>query len=91
MIMEFVQAKFTPLLFGPNRGKTIDEVAMTAQGLLHLDWMRQAMLIEKHREARHHRRIPLHRAEMLEALTTFLDDSTIAKDLAAVNNGDGDW
>lgn len=67
--MTFSEAKFSVMPFGQHRGKTLDQIGSTDKGLLYLDWLRGQGV----------------RSEPLAtALSTYLDDATIAKDLAGL-------
>jgi hypothetical protein len=64
----FKQAGDYVLTFGKHQGQTIDTVASTDNGLLYLDFLRGI-------------RLDFHTKN---AVCTYLDDPTIAKDLAAL-------
>lgn len=65
--MTFAEASAFVLVFGKHRGQSIDTVAMTDDGLRYLDWLRGT--------ANHHS-LPY------KAVCVYLDDPTIANDLA---------
>ena len=69
MSMIFDTAKRAVLPFGQHRGKTIEEVASTTDGLLYLD-----RLIGWER---------LHSGFFKDALAAFLADESIQKDISA--------
>jgi len=64
----FEQASSYRLQFGKHQGQTIDAVASTDSGLLYLDFLR-GIKLDFHTK---------------NAVCTYLDDPTIAKDLAAL-------
>lgn len=67
--MTFSEAKLSVMPFGQYRGKTLDQIGSTDKGLLYLDWLRgQGVKSEP----------------LATALSTYLDDATIAKDLAGL-------
>lgn len=68
--MDFATAKAHRLTFGKYYGKTLDEIGSTDQGLLYLDYMRGE--IEK----------AGNRRTVLAALAAYLDDPTVAGDVA---------
>lgn len=70
--MEFRQARDFRMPFGKHIGKTLDEIASTDQGLLDLD---------------HYRGEPWLRDPAKEAIESYLDDPTIAKDLDRLARG----
>ena len=64
----FKEAATYIMPFGKYQGRTIDDIARTDQGLLYLDWLRSGRMD-------YHTR---------NAICSYLDDSTIAKDLAEI-------
>lgn len=71
--MLFGSAKLYRIRFGKYAGKTLDEIATTTAGLLWLDWLRGEM--EGKGEKQH--------PETWDALTSYLDNDTIAAELTA--------
>lgn len=70
--MNFRQAANTVIQFGKNKGKTIDQVGESDDGLLYLDWLSGIDL----------------KPDFKIALDTYLSDPTIARDLdTLVSNG----
>ena len=65
--MEFREAQQVTVPFGKYKGRTIDDAASTDQGLLYLDWLRGERSSED--------------SEFDAALSTFLDDASIAREL----------
>lgn len=55
------------LPFGKHKGKTVDKVAETDEGLLYLDWLNGQDFVK---------------GDLKTALETYLSDSSIAADLA---------
>jgi hypothetical protein len=64
----FREAANYVLPFGKYQGRLIDEIARTDQGLLYLDWLRSGRMD-------YHTR---------NAICSYLDDPTIAKDLVEI-------
>ena len=64
--MTFRDAADFRMQFGKYAGKTLDEIATTDEGLRYLDWLRGMM----------------GPGQTLYNLTTYLDDTTIAADVA---------
>ncbi len=81
--MTFAEAAAYGLTFGRYSQKTIDHIASTDQGLLYLDWMRG------HLEAGKLGSIEPGKmnSELYVAIKIYLDDPTIANDLAAISRG----
>lgn len=63
----FTEARTFVLTFGQHQGKPLDKIAESDAGLLYLDWMRGALRLDYHTR---------------NAVCSYLDDETIAKDLA---------
>ncbi|HYG67727.1 MAG TPA: hypothetical protein VD838_08715 [Anaeromyxobacteraceae bacterium] len=70
----FSEAKAYVLRFGKYKGQTIDEIASTDPGLRYLDWMRGNLRLDFH---------------TANAVCSYLDDETIARELAALVKGRG--
>jgi uncharacterized protein (DUF3820 family) len=67
--MTFAESKIVVVPFGQYRGRTLDDIARTDEGLLYLDWLRgQGVQSEP----------------LKTALDTYLDDAGIAADLMKV-------
>jgi hypothetical protein len=75
--LSFRAAADTVMPFGLRKGKTIDQIAETDDGLLFLDWMRG----ELDGDPPHPESL---RGGLHESLRVYLDDSTIAADLARI-------
>lgn len=75
--LTFRAAAATVMPFGIHKGKTIDKIAETDEGLLHLDWLRG----ELDGDPPHPESL---RGGLHESLRVYLDDSTIAADLARI-------
>lgn len=69
MTLTFPQARDFKMPLGQHAGKTLDQIATSDAGLLYLDWLRG----ERKRKSE-----PLD-----EALTVYLEDPTIAKEIGA--------
>ncbi len=69
MPIPFKEAAAYRITFGQFSGRTVDEIASTDRGLAYLDWMRGHLRLDFHTE---------------NAVCSYLDDATIAKDLAAL-------
>lgn len=67
----FTEARQARMPFGKYQGKTLEEIAMTDDGLMYLDFMRGELLVHA---VRFH-------------IAAFLDDPTIAKDLRDLMDG----
>lgn len=68
--MNFREAQNFIVPFGKYRGKSIDVVASTDDGLLYLDWLRGS-------------RIESNKSDVFDtALATYLEDATIARELS---------
>jgi predicted alpha/beta hydrolase len=70
----FATAAAYVIRFGKYRGKTVDEIASSNGGLRYLDWMRGALHLDFH---------------TANAVCSYLEDPTIAKDLAELVKGRG--
>ncbi len=79
MKMPFAQAAARPLYFGKYRGRTLDDIGSTDDGLLYLDW-----LLSRHDPTNFYGRLD---SGTLESLTAYLGDPTIAKELDAALKG----
>lgn len=64
--MTFEESKNFRMPFGKYKGKTLDEIAKTDEGLRYLDWLRDS---------------PNLWIEMREAIEAYLGDASIAKEL----------
>ena len=74
--MEFQTARNFVLPFGKHEGKRIGTVAERNDGLLYLDWLRSRRDEERQRTGTASKD-----ANLDEALATYLDDGTVARDL----------
>lgn len=70
--MTFRQAADFIMPWGQYEGKSLDSVAVTDEGLKHLDWLRGKVLLPKN---------------LVEALATYLDDPAIAEELRKLVRG----
>jgi hypothetical protein len=68
--MKFSDASRYVMPFGQHIGKTLDQIGSTDAGLLYLDWLRGEK--ETQRQG----------GPLINALSCYLDDPTIAGDLA---------
>lgn len=67
--MDFKSAKSVAIDFGKYKNSIIDDVAISDEGLLYLDWLRGELERSKNRP------------DLLQALETYLEDPTIKKAL----------
>ena len=73
--MTFHEASDFLMPFGHHVDQSLDQIAETDAGLLYLDWMRGQL---------DNQRLSPQRLRLKEALGTYLDDSTIKKELRAL-------
>lgn len=81
--MAYGQAAREVVPFGKHRGKTIDEVGTTDDGLRYLDWLRGELDLEHERTGKQDLRPPA-RERLRRAVVAYLDDATIASELRRV-------
>lgn len=74
--MQFSEASAYMLPYGQYRGKTMDDVARSDRGLRYLDHMRGVLESVAHRTPNDQ--------EFLQALSAYLNDPVIAKDLESL-------
>ncbi len=80
--MDFKAAAAFIVPVGEYKGQTIDKAAESDQGLLWLDWMRGARERERQDAGNFFDLQPLKPDPFYAALIVYLNDATIAKDLA---------
>jgi uncharacterized protein (DUF3820 family) len=71
--MEFSEAKEVRMPFGKYIGKTLDDIAITDEGLKYIDWLSDQDWL---------------RGSIKEAVAVYVKDATIAKDIAEFTEGE---
>jgi hypothetical protein len=78
--MDYHQACLYEMDFGKYRGKTLDDIGQTDNGLLYLDWLRGEV----------DRKLAPADKLLREALAAYLDDETIADEIKRlIDSGKG--
>ena len=68
-MMTFKEASETVMTFGKDKGKTVDEIAKTDDGLKYLDWIAHSISLY---------------GDIVEALRVYLNDPSIKKELVGL-------